>query len=130
MTESVNRPLRLLIVDDHEVVRQGLVALLDRREEFQVVAEAGSVAEATARREAGTPMSVILVMAPGASFVCSVLKTKCPVKDAWMPIWAVSESRISPTRITLGACRNMARIIRAKSSPIWCFTSTWLIPGR
>ena len=25
-------PLRLLVVDDHEVVRQGLVALLDRRE--------------------------------------------------------------------------------------------------
>ena len=24
-------PLRLLVVDDHEVVRQGLVALLDRR---------------------------------------------------------------------------------------------------
>jgi DNA-binding NarL/FixJ family response regulator len=32
-------------VDDHEVVRQGLVALLDRREGFEVVAQAGSVAE-------------------------------------------------------------------------------------
>ena len=31
------RPLRLLVVDDHEIVRQGLVALLDRREGFQVV---------------------------------------------------------------------------------------------
>ena len=39
-------PLRLLVVDDHEVVRQGLVALLDRRAEFEVAAEAGSVAEA------------------------------------------------------------------------------------
>jgi two-component system response regulator DevR len=39
------RTLRLLVVDDHEVVRQGLVALLDRREGFQVVAEAGTVAE-------------------------------------------------------------------------------------
>ena len=38
--------LRLLVVDDHEVVRQGLVALLDRRDGFQVVAEAGTVAEA------------------------------------------------------------------------------------
>ena len=38
-------PLRLLVVDDHEVVRQGLVALLDRREGFEVVAEAGTVAE-------------------------------------------------------------------------------------
>jgi DNA-binding NarL/FixJ family response regulator len=36
-----------LVVDDHEVVRQGLVSLLGRREGFQVVGEAGSVAEAT-----------------------------------------------------------------------------------
>ena len=36
---DAKRPLRLLVVDDHEVVRQGLVALLDRRENFQVVAE-------------------------------------------------------------------------------------------
>ncbi len=30
MNDSRERPLRLLVVDDHEVVRQGLVALLDR----------------------------------------------------------------------------------------------------
>jgi DNA-binding NarL/FixJ family response regulator len=35
-----------LVVDDHEVVRQGLVSLLERREGFQVVAQAGTVAEA------------------------------------------------------------------------------------
>ena len=39
-------PLRLLVVDDHEVVRQGLVTLLARREGFQVVADAGTVAQA------------------------------------------------------------------------------------
>jgi two-component system, NarL family, response regulator DevR len=46
------KPLRLVVVDDHEVVRQGLVALLDRRPNFQVVAAAGTVEEslATARR--------------------------------------------------------------------------------
>ena len=42
MTDHIEgRPLRLLVVDDHEVVRQGLVSLLERREHFQVVAEAG-----------------------------------------------------------------------------------------
>ncbi|MGO9179849.1 MAG: response regulator transcription factor [Candidatus Limnocylindrales bacterium] len=39
-------PLRVLIVDDYELVRQGLVALLERHPGFQVVAQAGSVAEA------------------------------------------------------------------------------------
>jgi two-component system, NarL family, response regulator DevR len=42
--EQSERPLRLLVVDDHEVVRQGLVSLLDRRTGFEVVAQAGSVA--------------------------------------------------------------------------------------
>jgi two-component system response regulator DevR len=43
---TTQKPLRLLVVDDHEVVRQGLVSLLERREGFQVVAQAGTVAEA------------------------------------------------------------------------------------
>ena len=38
--------VRLIVVDDHEVVRQGLVSLLDRKEGFQVVAQAGTAAEA------------------------------------------------------------------------------------
>ena len=46
MSQSEVRPLRLVVVDDHEVVRQGLVALLGRRDAFQVVGEAGTVEEA------------------------------------------------------------------------------------
>jgi two-component system response regulator DevR len=54
------RPLRLLVVDDHEVVRQGLVALLDRREAFQVVAEAGTVAEAVEQARRHEPDIVVM----------------------------------------------------------------------
>ena len=36
------------------------------------------------------PISTNRVIALGASFVCSVLKTKCPVRDAWTAISAVS----------------------------------------
>ena len=49
------RPLRILVVDDHEIVRQGLVALLDRREGFEVVAQAGTVAEAVAEARRFAP---------------------------------------------------------------------------
>jgi DNA-binding NarL/FixJ family response regulator len=38
--------IRVMLVDDHEIVRQGLKSLLERREHFSVVGEAGSVAEA------------------------------------------------------------------------------------
>jgi DNA-binding NarL/FixJ family response regulator len=53
-------PLRLLLVDDHEVVRQGLAALLARRPAFQVVAEAGTVAEALAAARRFRPDLVIM----------------------------------------------------------------------
>ena len=38
--------LRILIVDDHEVVRRGLAVVVSRREDFRVVGEAGTAAEA------------------------------------------------------------------------------------
>ena len=46
--------------------------------------------------------------------VCSVESTRCPVSAASSAISMVSLSRISPTRITLGACRNAARKASAK----------------
>jgi two-component system, NarL family, response regulator DevR len=75
------RPLRLLVVDDHEVVRQGLVALLDRREEFQVVAEAGSVAEAIAAAHRYEPDLVVMdVRLPDGSGVeaCREIRSDRP----------------------------------------------------
>jgi two-component system response regulator DevR len=57
---DASNPYRLLIVDDHEVVRQGLVALLDRRAGFQVVAEAGTVAEAIEQARRFEPDIVVM----------------------------------------------------------------------
>ncbi len=54
------RSLRVLVVDDHEVVRRGLVALLDRRSGFEVVAEAGSVAESVTMAARHEPDLVIM----------------------------------------------------------------------
>jgi two-component system NarL family response regulator len=43
----MTKPLRILLADDHEVVREGLAAILNRRtEEFVVVAEANDGEEA------------------------------------------------------------------------------------
>jgi DNA-binding NarL/FixJ family response regulator len=37
----VSRPIRVLICEDHQIVREGLVALLEAHDDFQVVGEAG-----------------------------------------------------------------------------------------
>jgi DNA-binding NarL/FixJ family response regulator len=52
--------MTVLLVDDHEVVREGLAALLDRRPEFQVAAEAGTVAEAVSLAAKFQPDLVIM----------------------------------------------------------------------
>ena len=67
-------------------------------------------------------------MAPGASFVCRVEKTRCPVSEAWIEISAVSRSRISPTMMTSGSWRTMCRSPVAKERPIFAFTGIWLTP--
>ncbi len=74
-------PLRLLIVDDHEVVRRGLVDYLDRRPQFQVVAEAGTCAEAVAQARRFLPDIVLLdIQLPDASGIeaCRLLRDELP----------------------------------------------------
>jgi two-component system response regulator DevR len=54
------KALRLLLVDDHEVVRMGLRMLLERIEDVEVVGEAGSADEAVAACEKYQPNVVIM----------------------------------------------------------------------
>jgi DNA-binding NarL/FixJ family response regulator len=78
---AVRPPLRLVVVDDHEVVREGLVALLSRREEFQVVAEAGTVAESLAAVRRFEPDLVVMdVRLPDGSGIeaCREIRAEFP----------------------------------------------------
>ena len=52
--------IKLMLVDDHEVVRLGLKNLLERREQFIVVGEAGSVAEAISVAHAMKPDVIVM----------------------------------------------------------------------
>ena len=79
--KATQRPMRILVVDDHEVVRQGLVALLGRRDEFQVVAEAGSVSEALAAARRFVPDLVVMdVRLPDGSGIeaCREIRSEFP----------------------------------------------------
>ena len=52
--------VKIMLVDDHEVVRLGLRTLLERREGFRVVADAGSVAEAVAAAQETQPDVIVM----------------------------------------------------------------------
>jgi two-component system, NarL family, response regulator DevR len=90
MSDS-DRPLRILVVDDHEVVRRGLVAFLDRHERFEVVAEAGTCADAISQARKFVPDLVLMdVRLPDASGIeaCRLVRDEFPA----MPIVFLTSS--------------------------------------
>jgi two-component system, NarL family, response regulator DevR len=60
------RPIRILIVDDHPVVRQGLRSLLSNHADLQIIAEAGQAQQAFAAIKQDSPDIVLLdIRLPG-----------------------------------------------------------------
>jgi len=60
---SPRRPIRLVIADDHALVREGLVEILRGQPDFQVVGEASDGAEAVARTRQLRPDIVLMDLA-------------------------------------------------------------------
>ena len=60
MTHQEKRPIRLLIVDDHEIVRVGLRSVLGKFENLEIVGDAGTVATAIAEAARLQPDVVLL----------------------------------------------------------------------
>jgi len=72
--------IRLLLVDDHEIVRRGLRELLESNEDLQVVAEAGSLAQAEEIDLDLIDVAVLDVRLPDGSGVdlCRTLREQRP----------------------------------------------------
>lgn len=63
----MSEPIRVLLADDHAVLRAGLHALLDREPDMRVVGEAGTGEEAVERASALRPDVVVMDLSmPGA----------------------------------------------------------------
>ena len=68
MESNVTAKQRILLVDDHEIVRLGLKALLERQPHFEVVAEASTARDAVEKVEAFSPDVVVMdIRLPGGS---------------------------------------------------------------
>ena len=81
MPTQKTRQIKVLLVDDHEVVRQGLRALLESRDNIEVVGEAGTVEDGIRRVGFDSPDVVVMdVRLPDGSGVdaCREIRSRFP----------------------------------------------------
>ncbi|MGD1992858.1 MAG: response regulator transcription factor [Anaerolineae bacterium] len=98
--------LRILIVDDHEVVRLGLRALLDRHPDFSVVDEASTAREALQKAMLHQPDVVVMdIRMPGRSGidVCEDIVEKLPDTKVII-LTSYAEDELLFDAISAGAC--------------------------
>ncbi|MBN1487059.1 MAG: response regulator transcription factor [Anaerolineae bacterium] len=97
--------LRILIVDDHEVVRLGLRALLSSQPDFVVVDEAGTAKEAVEKAKIHHPDVVVMdVRLPGKNGIeaCRQIKEQVPETQVIM-LTSYAEDEILFDAISAGA---------------------------
>ncbi len=105
---------RILLVDDHEIVRQGLKALIDSHDDLEVVGEGGSVEDAIKRTGFDSPDMVLLdVRLPDGSGVeaCREIRQRFPdVKVLMLTSFADEDALIAA--IMAGASGYVLKRIR------------------
>ncbi len=93
---------RIILVDDHEVVRVGLKTLLERHPEYEVVGEAGSAREAIEKTESLQPDVVVMdIRLPGVSGIdaCEEIVKRFPeTKVLMLTSYAEDEMLFSAIR--------------------------------
>jgi two-component system response regulator DevR len=110
------RTLTVVVVDDHEVVRQGLVAMLDRRPGFQVVGEAGTVAEAIEVTGRFEPDLVVMdVRLPDGSGIeaCREIRANLPETRVMM-LTSYPDEEAVLAAIIAGASGYLLKQVRAR----------------
>ena len=122
------RPLKVFLVDDHELVRRGVADLLDQQDDLSVIGEAGSIAEALDLVPALRPDIAVLDMRlPDGNGVelCRELRSRLPALNCLM-LTSFSDEQAMISAIVAGAGG-----FRSRTSPVrnWSPRSAQWEPG-
>ena len=108
------RPTEVFVVDDHEIVRRGLIEMLDMDAGLTVVGEAATVADAIARIDATVPDVVVLdVRLPDGSGVdvCREVRSRHP-EVAVLMLTSFTDERAEFEAVLAGAAGYSLKDIR------------------
>ena len=108
--------LKVLVVDDHDIVRKGLVLLMSRQDDLEVVGEAGTAAEAVAKAAELSPDVVVLdIRLPDASGIeaCRDIRSDNPNIKVLM-LTSYSDEEAVMGSIMAGASGYLLKEIRSQ----------------
>ncbi|HWG01606.1 MAG TPA: response regulator transcription factor [Trebonia sp.] len=105
---AARAPVRILMVDDHTIVRQGLRSILDLEPDFTVVGEAADAAQAVAEAERLRPDVVLLDLKLSDSAPAEGLDVCAALHDQFSGVRVVVLTTFLDERLLLGALRRGA----------------------
>ena len=114
MDEHAQQPIRVFLVDDHEIVRRGVRDLLETEPDITVTGEAGTAASALARIPALKPdVAVLDIRLPDGDgvTVCRDLRSKMPTLACLM-LTSFSDDEALVDAIMAGAAGYVLKQIR------------------
>ena len=111
---ATNSPIRILVADDHPIVREGLVAILSTQPDFKVVGQAGGGAEVVEKVAALEPEVLLLDLEMPDMDGVEALRR---LRDAHLPVRVIVFTAFDSDERILGAVRAGAQGYLLKGVP-------------